>query len=436
MSAISAFEVLSDAAAACSRCGACAKRCEVLGDASVHTVGEVAEVFAGAAASRNVADTVQAACALEAVAALAADRPELVYAVRRCCMCSSCTVPCVAGIEAREVFAAVRELLALSGAMTGEGFEMTQVDREWHIFSVYRAVHGIGYPDLPHMVDAADRGADTLFFPGCSLASYAPDVCRAAFASLEGFGVSAVISEGCCGSPLVSAGRADRARELRDGIVRAALAAGIRRVVCVCPGCRDELASVAGAQELEFVALPQILVDAGVRFDAESVADAMERGATMARSDGAAAAVAAGGVRVAFFDSCHDRDGAFGRPLRAMGSGLDVRELTNAGRDALCCGAGGAVSLVDPSLCDRRVRRVLDQAGEVCDVLVTDCPTCAYTLAAFARAHAGASKGAGAASVNYLELAYGIPFDWDVVFAQLEGMWTGEYGPWVCQQLL
>ena len=128
MSWSSAFETVSCAADLCRRCGACAPRCEVLQPAGeALTVGGLAAAFAEAGNA-------------EGVSGLAHARPDLVFAVRRCCMDGFCTLICPDGIEARPVFAALRELLALAGVTGTDGFTMTQVDREWHIFSAYRAV--------------------------------------------------------------------------------------------------------------------------------------------------------------------------------------------------------------------------------------------------------------------------------------------------------
>ena len=34
---------------------------------------------------------------------------------------------------------------------------------------------------------------------------------------------------------------------------------------------------------------------------------------------------------------------------------------------------------------------------------------------------------------NYLELLFNADFDWNTTFAQLGGMWSGEYGAWLSQ---
>ena len=270
MSWNTAFEVVSAAAAACRGCGACVPRCEVLacagGADEPLSVGEVAAASADAAAG----DDGEAARA--AVAALAAERPELVLAVRRCCMDGFCTLVCPDGIDARGVFSALRVLLH-EARLTGDGgFTMTRVDQEWHIFSAYRAVHGIFYNDLPSLENARAWGADTLFFPGCSLVSYAPELTREVFAWLQEQGASVALSTDCCGSPLRSGGFADRCEAHKAALVSRAREAGIKRVVFVCPGCRDEWETTAGAEAFELVALPELLAAAGARPRPEKVA--------------------------------------------------------------------------------------------------------------------------------------------------------------------
>ena len=74
-----------------------------------------------------------------------------------------------------------RVLFMRAGLMPPDDSKLVMVDNEWNIFSAYRAVYGIGYPELASLEQAAEHGpglVDTLFFPGCSLVSYAPELTR------------------------------------------------------------------------------------------------------------------------------------------------------------------------------------------------------------------------------------------------------------------
>ena len=425
MSLLTVKQVLQEAVEGCVECGLCTKRCCVLqgapavegetclSEGRTYTVGSVAKAFLGAFEGENASE--DEVC--QRVRTIADARPDLVFSVKRCFMCGFCTVNCPTQVNARAVFTSLRELFTLAGLTNLKYFSMTQVDHEWHCFSAYRAVYGIWYVDLPGIEDAPERGAHTVFFPGCPLASYAPELTRAAFQWLQDNCGPCVMTDACCGSPLKTAGRGDRAQAHKDALVERILDAGIRRVVGVCPGCVDELRGAARGGELEFVALPQLLADAGVRvrLDEPTV--------------------------VAPLDSCHDRSGMFGRPLRTLLDAPNVRvsELAHHGVQALCCGGAGSVSAVDPSMKTQRIDALM--VGEATEagaqMLVSNCPTCTYTQAQrrFNQKRAGEPVSA-AVPYNYLELVFGQRFDWDVVFSQLEGMWSGEYAPWLYSVLM
>lgn len=414
MSMITAVKTLAASSEACSQCGLCSSRCEVLDTMVPLTIGGLAQRFVDLARGFDLTDEASSKAYLEAVFALTRSDASLEQVVRRCCLCGACTVGCPDDIDAREVFASIRELFALSGVTTTEGFEVTQVDREWHIFSAYRVVYGIDYADLPHIAEAKEQAIDTLFFPGCPLVSYAPELCREVFSWLQDQGNAVAISEECCGSPLISAGFLERNRAFRENLAKSIADAGIKKMIFVCPGCMDEFTKSKNLMpDVEFVGLPQLLADANKKPLPDKVA---ELGA------------------VAVYDSCHDRDQTFGKPIRRLLGEGSLCELPHAGKETRCCGAGGSVSLVDPELCTRRVQRVLtdgDVAGA--QTMVANCPTCSYTFAAHKRSHGALSKEAPQ-TYNYLELMFSNGFEWDKVFANLEGMWTGEYGAWAYQQ--
>ena len=482
-----AKQVIDQAVRACIGCGACTGRCAVLEERDASgallpareggagmTVGSLASLFS---LVENAED----------VAAVASEHPAAVFAVRRCFMCGYCTLKCPTNVDARGMFTALRELFSLGGVVDDSGFTMTQVDKEWHCFSAYRAVYGIWYVDLPQIEDAPALGADTLFSPGCPLTSYSSDLTRQAFAWLQENAGPVVFTDACCGSPLKTAGYGDRADSYKKSLVERMVAAGIHRVVCVCPGCAEELASAASAQgaALEMVALPQLLADAGVRVSADRARELVAQAAAEAReasgATGAGEAAAAdmlshagetageqpevveavdvnavasvGGtasktadetadtVRIAPFDSCHDREGVFGGPLRTLLQAQDVQvvEMLHHGANALCCGGAGAVSLVDPAIKDQRIDYLFkgEAAQTGAELLVSNCPTCTYTAAQKRRADIKAGCAVSqAAPCNYLELIFPGRFDWNQVFDQLEGMWSGQYAAWVRSVLL
>ena len=402
----------------CSHCKRCTLRCEVLKDPNMD-IGEINRVYrriTGLPEGDQVAAIIQEMTA----------RPELYHALRRCCFCGYCTAECRAHQFAPEVMRGWRELFSRAGYMPPNDSRMVMVDDEWHIFSAYRAIYGIGYPEFRSLADAAAEGpgvADTVLFPGCSLVSYTPDLVRAVGNWMNQQGFAWALSQDCCGSPLMSAGLFDRAEGLRLRIVEQLRAAGVKRLITVCPGCGEELADTM-PEDIDIIPLPELLFDA--TREAASPAQA-----GFSPLDPAPASYTV-------FDSCHDRrDNRHGLAIRRLLQKYlpqaERREMDNRRKQTLCCGAGGAVAGYDDDITARRIAEVLREGRTTgAETLVSMCPTCSYTIA---QASLGeiAMGGIPLASHHYLELLFGIETDWAAIFGRLEGMWTGEYGPWLTE---
>lgn len=400
----------------CVHCKRCTLRCEVLKEPALD-IGLVEEGFARIVALPPEEQP-------DAVLQLTQEHHEIYYALRRCCFCGYCTATCQTHMLAPERMREWRGLFLQAGLMPPEDSTLVMVDNEWNIFSAYRAIYGIGYPEFVSLAAAAEHGpglADTLFFPGCSLVSYAPDLTRTVGNWLSAAGVSWALSDDCCGSPLMSAGMFDRAAALRQRILDQMRAAGITRMLTVCPGCSDEFRELMG-DEIDIVPLPEFM---------------LQKLRETARGEGTAPALTPLDLAsVTFFDSCHDRfDGRHGASIRRLVkrtlTETDRRELDHHRKGTLCCGAGGAVAGFDPDITNRRVWRIIDEARATgADTLITACPTCTYTVA---QACLGADPERGIGNRHYLEVLFGETIDWGVVFGQLNDMWTGEYGPWLNQ---
>lgn len=400
----------------CSHCKRCTTRCEVLDQPGLD-VGIVEERYRQISAL-PLDD--QPAAVIE----LVQESPELFIALRRCCFCGYCTATCQTHVLASDRMRDWRELFMRANYMPPDDSRLVMVDNEWHIFSAYRAVYGIGYPEFVSLPQAAEAGpgtVDTLFFPGCSLVSYTPHLVRAVGNWLTDAGIAWALSDECCGSPLMSAGLFDRAAALRQRVIDQMRAAGITRMITVCPGCGDEFSEYLEGTGIEIVPLPEVLLEGSGKLEAAG----KPSGFSPLEEES-----------LTFFDSCHDRaDGRHGRAIRKLAKRYlpdsSQHELDHHGRGTLCCGAGGAVATYDEDITNRRVWRVIEEARATgAHTLVTACPTCTYTVA---QACLGVDPEQGIGNRHYLELLFGEPIDWALIFDQLGSMWTGEYGPWLNQ---
>lgn len=399
----------------CTHCGKCTRRCEVLYGPSLD-MGRIREGYESIVAL-PFEDQVTATLEL-----MASDYA-LYNALRQCCFCGYCTAACGNHVPAPEDMRAWRELFMRADLMPPQDSKLVMVDEEWNIFSAYRAIYDISYPEYVSLAAAAEAGrsgspvADTLLFPGCSLVSYAPEVIRALGTWMTEAGIAWALSDGCCGSPLMSAGLFERAEALRASFIDQMREAGIKRMVTICPGCADEFRGDL-AEEIELVPLPELLWE-------------VEMARAQVGEDSGFSPLEVGSLT--FFDSCHDRDDtrnaqALRALMRRFVPMAAQRELDHLKRGTLCCGAGGAVGSYDADITERRVRRIIDEGKATgAEVMVTMCPTCAYTIA---QANLAQPEEA-LVSLHYLEILFGVKIDWSLVFYQLNAMWSGEYGPWL-----
>ena len=330
----------------------------------------------------------------------------LVQAVRGCFFCTSCKNTCFAHNDVCDLIYHARIDFQNLGLIPRSAWSSVMVDQEWDIFTAYRAIHGIYMTDLTRHVQTEDHAAESdcqvAFFPGCSLAAYAPDLTREIFATVQELGGKTTMIDHCCGSPLKSAGFYDRAESLCDRIASELAFSGAKEVVCVCPGCANAMRST--------------LAKAGLDIQVTSLAAFLARHGFQPKN-----ALPEGPLWIS--KSCQDRNGTY---LEQVCEALRVDPATPSIFHG-CCGAGGAVSAFDPNRQAMQADNKMSFAPDGATV-VTMCPTCTYTYA-FRLMSAPRDIN----NKHYTELLFENQFDWDLVFAQLGGMWSGEYGAWLAQ---
>ena len=380
----------------CTQCGHCMHACPSLTKANM-TLGDIAHNLLAAERAAETEQDLRMALWQNA---------DLRQAVRGCFFCTSCKNTCFAHNDVCDLIYHARIDYQNLGLIERAAWSSVMVDQEWDIFTAYRAIHGIFFQDLTRHVacDAHDAETDceTAFFPGCSMAAYAPELTREIFATIESLAGKTTMIDHCCGSPLKSAGFFDRAEALCDLIASELRESGAKRVVCVCPGCANAMKST--------------LAQNGLDIEVESLSAFLsKRGFTPKR--------ALPSAPLCLSKSCQDRDGTYlEETCTALGINPDTPSIFHG-----CCGAGGAVSAFDPSRQSQQSDSKLSFAPDGACV-VTMCPTCTYTYASRLRA-----EPRNIENKHYTELLFENQFDWDTAFTRLETMWSGEYGPWLAQ---
>jgi len=368
-----------DVDATCTRCGGCDRAHEKEGFPSfqfgdlARTLLDIDDAIAGGAKQAEVLTD------------------DVVYPIRACALCNECTARCPKQIDAKQFMSNARAYLIEVRPWILDNYRHLRTDLAVNLFSAFRDVQGIHYDDL--LLDG-DTAADsdslkTLFFAGCTLSSYTPDLTDAICSYLERNERIAGMTTLCCGNPIRNSGALDEFDAYAAHLGELLTQKGIGRIIVACPNCFDALTELVASgvigPDIELVPLSEILLAHGTCVDA----DLLEQ---------------RGIHSVSVHDACHDRMRLrFADSIRALlPESVEVREMTHKGLRTICCGSGGNVSCYDPDCCATRMtRRAEEFSATGADALIVGCISCASTL----------TQAVDAPVVHYLELVFGHAID-------------------------
>ena len=225
----------------------------------------------------------------------------------------------------------------------------------------------------------AKRQAEVVFYVGC-VASFYPMVYGIPQAMIQvmdraGVDVAALGGEEwCCGYPLFTAGMESMVAELMAHNVARVRQMGAKTLVTTCPSCHytwEHVYPLFDSSPLGFEVLHA----------SQFLARLLEQGR-----------LKLGTVEqvVTYHDPCDlgRKSGIFDAPRQVIDSipGVELREMDASRENALCCGGGGDVQIVDESVTATVANRRLGQAQRTgARVILSACQQCKRTLMAAAR---------------------------------------------------
>lgn len=358
-----AEKILDKFSSECIQCGICLNMCSLLEKVGL-TPGEIAQLV-----QQGKADA------------------ETVKAIQSCALCGKCGLDCLVNLNPADMMKAAREKLIQQGKIDPEEYDVMLVDRDWNFFSIYKDTYGIRYDDL------AVETCETLFFPGCTLASYSPELTRAVLDWLNKNEAKTGFTDLCCGKPLDSIGLTQEADRYLDRLRTLIKKTGAKKIITSCPNCETTLK--CHLHGIEICSIFPILEASGIRLS--------------------------GDEKVTFHDSCPDRyNNSNPAAVRQLLSGFTQKEMASHGKNAICCGSGGIVSMIDPELCQERAAlRMAEFSDTGADVCLTSCMACSLRLARVAQP--GQVR-------HCLEYVFNIFVDYAQIEKNTQAMWEGDAG--------
>ena len=350
----------------CVQCGLCLPHCptyRVTGDETMSPRGRIALMRAVQTNNAPVTD-------------------EVIDAFATCVQCRGCEPACPSSVPYGHLMERTRETLVDAGKLT-PGWQQAALKPLAHPVvlragSAALAVANkvglvpkrMGLPaDLPiRQQPLVASGDDVWMFTGCVMDAWQRDVHHATQRVLEavGFGVAPTGDQApCCGALQSHAGMGEDARKLAE---RTIAALGERPVLVNSAGCGAAMKDYG-----HLLGTPEAAAFADRVFDiSEFLAPHIDKFDDVEPLD----------LRVAVQDPCHLRHVQRVHEATRTVLGPFVRELVELGDDGLCCGAGGAYSVLQPELAGQiRERKVgfINKAKP--DVVASANPGCSMHLA-------------------------------------------------------
>lgn len=309
---------------------------------------------------------------------------EVIHAFESCVQCRGCEPACPSSVPYGHLMEQTRETLAEAGEITPwwQRLAMKPLAHP-RLLAAGAASLGLAQrlrlvPDrlgLPHEIPLRQApltttGTDVYLFTGCVMDAMQRAVHQAAVDVLTaaGFGVTPTGDLApCCGALQTHAGLGDTARSLADSMMDAL--EPDRPIIVDSAGCgaaMKDYGHLLGTEEARRFA--ERVYDIG-EFLAEHV-DALP---TVEPLD----------LRVAIQDPCHLRHVQRVHESTRTLLRPFVRELVELDDEGLCCGAGGAYSVLEPELAGQIRDRKLTSIGRAePDVVVSANPGCSMHLGA------------------------------------------------------
>jgi Fe-S oxidoreductase len=304
-----------------------------------------------------------------------------------CTQCYACQVRCPRGIEISETMRHLREWAVAEGYKVPESLLRLReaVGATYNILNednTSRMIWSQNLEPLPEQLRAPQRGqVAVLLYTGCVSSFYpmAYSIPQSFVQILEQVGLTYTTlggEEWCCGYPVYGAGMKEDVAELARHNITKAQEVAPAELVTTCPSCYHTWRHlypewVPGVEDWGFE----------VVHASEYLARLIQEGRiTMAALPWV----------VTYHDPCDlgRKSGVYDAPRAIIHSipGMELREMVSHREDAMCCGGGGDVAMMEADVTEHIAERRLEQAvASGAMAIISSCQQCKRTLLQAAR---------------------------------------------------
>lgn len=257
-----------------------------------------------------------------------------------CNICGYCQKLCPENLDLGLMIMEAREKLVSERIGPLPGHKPAIEGQEFYISNNFR------------IISAAKEAepCNAVFFPGCALSAYSPDLVKATYTVLTARYANLGIALGCCGGPSELLGKTDYANQITERLEQDIKRLGASEIIVACPYCYKRLSE--RLTELKPVSLYKVLSEDEIKFPEK------------------------GSGTYSIHDPCSARDQPeIQDSVRSLISitGYTVEEHAHTRENTHCCGMGGMAFLANADVGAAKAKRTIREAPHD---LITYCATC------------------------------------------------------------
>lgn len=269
-----------------------------------------------------------------------------------CALCNYCTTVCPKDVYLKDIFYDLRtHIVDTENSPPKElGYSAVKFHQN-NSFSKFFST------DIKELSNSETK---RIFFPGCSLSSYSPDIVMNSYnylrEKLPGIGI--VLK--CCGNPTYSMGEREKFNNLYNGIQDEFEKNEIDEVIVACLNCYKTIKR--NSKNLKVISLWEVISEYGVPKDKKDYYKFLYKD-------------------FAIHDPCPTRDESkIHDSIRDILNqlGIKITEMEFNRKNTLCCGSGAMIGVTSKELSYRQRKKRANQSKS--DYIVTYCEECVESM--------------------------------------------------------
>lgn len=271
--------------------------------------------------------------------------PNIPYSCNTCGMCAKV---CPKGLKIQDLFVQMRkeQIESNKGKSPIKGHKSIEFHQAFSFSKIFNTT-------IP---DAKAGYTKRVFIPGCSLASYNPDLVGKILEFLQEKlpGTGAILK--CCGKPTQSLGQEEKFHERYSELQREIDKLGAEEIITACQNCYTTMSEFSPKQKIKslWTVIPELgLLD-----------EMKDKGKS---SD----------ITFGIHDACPTRNNSdIHEGVRWIINklGYKVKETVYSRENTRCCGFGGMTVPANPKLSQKVIKRSAEKSEE--DYIITYCASC------------------------------------------------------------